>query len=193
MIIGFIVAAVVVVLDQISKYFLYGKSLSLIGDFLWLESTFNKGASFGIMQNATIFFIILSLPAIAIMVYLIITKKYINSKLFKISIALLLGGTIGNFIDRVFLGGVRDFIYFKSIDFAIFNVADMAITFGVILAILYFIIAIIKKDKEASKPLKKEDDKVNDSEKLEELNTLRETLKNAKSDKKSVSKDDKNK
>lgn len=193
MIIGFIVAAVVVVLDQISKYFLYGKSLSLIGDFLWLESTFNKGASFGIMQNATIFFIIFSLPAIAIMVYLIITKKYINSKLFKISIALLLGGTIGNFIDRVFLGGVRDFIYFKSIDFAIFNVADMAITFGVILAILYFIIAIIKKDKEASKPLKKEDDKVNDSEKLEELNTLRETLKNAKSDKKSVSKDDKNK
>ena len=59
-------------------------------------------------------------------------------------IGLILGGTIGNVIDRIVYHGVRDFIYLKSINFAIFNVADMAVTIGGILLVIGLIIEIVK-------------------------------------------------
>ncbi|MBR2909593.1 MAG: signal peptidase II [Clostridia bacterium] len=145
MLIAFIICAVVIILDQVTKFCLYGMSCSLIGDFLWIESTLNTGASFGMLKNGTLFFIIFSIPMIAIMIWLIISKKHDYGKFFKITIGILLGGTIGNLIDRIFFAGVRDFIYFKSINFAIFNVADIAITVATIMLVVYLFVEMFKK------------------------------------------------
>lgn len=161
MLTSFILAVAVVIVDQLTKYFIYGMSQSLIGDFLWIESTLNKGASFGMLQNGLIFFIIMTIPAVAIMIWLICSKKYLN-KFNKICLGIILGGTIGNFIDRCFLGGVRDFIYFKSINFAIFNVADMAITIGVIMLIIGLIVQIFKKRKANSTNLATQSENLKD-------------------------------
>lgn len=145
MLIAFIICAVVIILDQVTKFCLYGMSCSLIGDFLWIESTLNTGASFGMLKNGTLFFIIFSIPMIAIMIWLIISKKHDYGKFFKITIGILLGGTIGNLIDRIFFAGVRDFIYFKRINFAIFNVADIAITVATIMLVVYLFVEMFKK------------------------------------------------
>lgn len=150
MIIAFIVAALTIVIDQLTKYFLYGKSFSLIGDFLWIESpALNTGASFGMLQGNTLILALLSIPMIALMIYFICQKKHYNSLFFKVSVGILLGGTIGNLIDRLWLGGVRDFIYFKSINFAIFNFADVFINIGVYAIIIFVIIDLFKKDKKS--------------------------------------------
>ena len=139
----FIISAVVVGLDQLTKWLFYGKSFSLIGEFLWVESSFNTGAAFSMLSGAQWLFIILTLVAGIAIIYLVLDKKIGLTKLTKVALCMILGGAIGNLIDRLWLGGVRDFIYFKSINFAIFNIADSFITIGaIILAISIFINAI---------------------------------------------------
>lgn len=148
MLVAFIISIVIIIIDQVTKFCLYGMSCSLIGDFLWLESTLNTGASFGMLKNGTVFFIIFSIPMTALMIWLIVSKKYDYGKFFKITLGVLLGGTIGNLIDRIFFAGVRDFIYFKSINFAIFNVADIAITVATIMLVVFLFLEMFKKKGE---------------------------------------------
>ena len=140
----FAIALVVVLVDQLTKQWLYGQSFSLIGDILWIESSFNTGAAFSMMSGAVWFFIVVAIIASAIMIYLLISNKWGLTTFNKISIALVFGGAIGNLIDRIALGGVRDFIYFKSINFAIFNIADAAVTIGGVLLIIGIIVEMIK-------------------------------------------------
>ena len=162
MIAGIIIAVSVIIVDQVTKYFLYGITTSLIGDFLWLEEAFNTGASFGMFKNGTLFFIIFSTPLIALMIWMLISKKPEITHFLKICVGVLLGGTLGNYFDRIFLGGVRDFIYFKSIDFAIFNMADVAITVGTIMIAIYLLVDIIKDLKKEKKENKTEEKKETD-------------------------------
>lgn len=158
MIVAFVLTIVLAVIDQLTKLWLYGKSCSLIGDFLWLESpALNTGASFGMFSGKTICLILFSIPVIIMICYAICSKKLTNSKFFKACLGVILGGTIGNLIDRIFLGGVRDFIYLKSINFAIFNFADIFINIGIYMIIGYFIYYYIKEIK-AKKVEKKEKD-----------------------------------
>ena len=148
MVVTFIISSVLAVLaDQLTKLWLYGKSVSLIGDFLWVESTFNTGAAFGSFAGARWLFIGLSIPVMALLVYLVISKKMGNSKFLGITIGFLLGGIVGNLIDRIFLAGVRDFIYFKFINFPIFNFADAFITIGTIMLIVYILFLHNKGEK----------------------------------------------
>jgi len=141
----------VVGLDQLTKWIFYGKSYSLLGDFLWIESSFNKGAAFSMMAGAIWLFIIVSVASSAFIIYFILSKKFGLTKFCKISLALILGGAVGNLIDRIALGGVRDFIYFKSINFAIFNIADSFVTIGGILLVVSLIILFVKKYKKEDK------------------------------------------
>ena len=136
-----------VILDQVSKYFIYGQSFPLIGDFLWIESSFNTGAAFSLGEGAKWFFIVITIVASIVMIYLIASKKWGLSRFTKISICLILGGAIGNLIDRIWLGGVRDFIYLKSINFAIFNIADSFVTVGAVLLFISIIITIVKSKR----------------------------------------------
>lgn len=150
MILGLILAAIAVGLDQLTKYLFYGKAAtSIIGDFLWFESALNKGAAFSIFssENMQVVFIVFSALASIIMLLLIVLKTFLKNKTEKVLVALILGGTIGNMIDRIMYGGVRDFIYLKFMNFAIFNVADMFITISVIILCIYVTVNIFKKEK----------------------------------------------
>jgi signal peptidase II len=147
----------IVITDQITKYavkswmFLY-ESRSVIGDFFKLTYIENPGMAFGIQFENKILFTILSiLAALIILVYLI---RLPNERfIFKISLGLILGGAIGNLIDRIIYGRVVDFFdveffdisipafSFLFIDFPgysltrwpVFNIADSAVTCGMIL------------------------------------------------------------
>jgi signal peptidase II len=119
----------IIILDQITK--LFTKNLHLkIFDFLQINYLENTGAVFGILQNHTFLFIILSLIAL-----LTILKFY--EKKYWLPYSLITAGIVGNFIDRVSLGYVRDFIDF--IIWPVFNIADASICIGVFV-LLYFII-----------------------------------------------------
>lgn len=134
MIIGLVCAVVVIALDQLTKFLVYGTiSRSVIGNLLWFESTLNTGVAFSMFEGNSLLFFIIAMIASVVLVYLICSKKWLSGKLERISIGLILGGTISNAIDRLIFKGVRDFIYLKFINFAIFNLADFAITVGAIL------------------------------------------------------------
>ena len=118
MIIYAVIAAVAsVVIDQLTKLWFYGSAFSVLGDFLWVQSAFNDGAAFGLFGGARWFFIILSIPVIAGLIYCLISKILGDSPFLGVTLGLMAGGIIGNVIDRIILGGVRDFIYFKSIPY----------------------------------------------------------------------------
>lgn len=94
-----------------------------------------------------IFFLVLTVIIMAVLVYITYklptTKKYM---LMRITIILLGSGAVGNFIDRLFLGYVRDFIYFRLINFPVFNVADCYVTIG--LALFIIMVLFIYKDED---------------------------------------------
>ncbi len=169
MILGFIVAIICIGLDQLTKFLIYGTvARSIIGEFLWFESTLNTGVAFSLFEGFPIVFIIISSTASVVLGCLIVSKKYLKTKLQKISLGLILGGTFGNLLDRIIFGGVRDFIYLKFINYAIFNVADMAVCIGVGLLVLSLILSLFKdkggnKNQNEEKSDKKENvEKTND-------------------------------
>ncbi len=140
MIIYYIIALVIIGLDQLTKYLVktnmeLGESIPLIPDVFHLTSHRNMGAAFGILQNQRFFFILIT---IAVVIGIVIAIKRIGHAQPRTAFALslVLGGAIGNFIDRATTGQVVDFLHFILINFPIFNVADMAITIGVGLMLL---------------------------------------------------------
>lgn len=144
----FILSVIIVVLDQLTKYnaIKYLKTSNanvIIPNFLKLTYIENFGAAFGILQNRKWLFIIITF-AVIIYISLIMWKNYhkMNS-LIKIGVGMLVGGAIGNFIDRVRFGYVVDFISFRlfnKFNFPVFNIADTFIVIGtiIILALVLF-------------------------------------------------------
>ncbi|HRX64177.1 MAG TPA: signal peptidase II [Candidatus Absconditabacterales bacterium] len=116
-----------ILLDQISKYFFYNKGF--LNNLEIIQSTLNTGIS----RSLPIPQLITIILTIAIITLLILMYK--KNKISKRVIIFLIAGAIGNLIDRIFLGGVKDFI--KIFDrFPIFNLADISINIGVILLII---------------------------------------------------------
>lgn len=144
-----IICPLLILIDQISKYLAYknlqGKVIKFIPDiieFLYVE---NRGAAFGILQNAKIFFIIITIIFLIVSFYYFF--KLSNNKInyfIKICLIIVISGALGNFIDRLFRGFVIDFIYFKPINFPVFNFADSYIVIG---TFLLFISTFIYGDK----------------------------------------------
>lgn len=137
------ISLLLVGVDQIVKYFvvIYLKSevtFPIINNVLHLTYAENTGAAFGLFQGKQTFLIILTLILIGVAVLLIFSKK-INNYFFLSSLSLIIAGGLGNFIDRIFRGFVVDYIDFKLINFAIFNLADMFVVFGSITAVVYVI------------------------------------------------------
>jgi signal peptidase II len=131
-------ATVLVVLDQSTKFAItrsiaYGGGIE-ITPFFNLVLVHNKGAAFSFLAGAAGWqrelFIAIAAVAIAWVVYLL--RKYPRQTLFCFALSLILGGAIGNVIDRVWLGAVIDFLDFHAAGyhFPAFNVADSAITCG---------------------------------------------------------------
>ncbi len=137
------ISAVIIVLDQITKQaiesrFVFGESLT-ITSFFNLVLAYNKGAAFSFLNDAggwqRWFFTVVSLVASAVIIYLL--RKHANEKWFCFALAFILGGAIGNLIDRVVYGHVIDFVQVHGAGyyFPAFNVADSAITLGAIVLI----------------------------------------------------------
>ena len=129
-----------VILDQWTKL-LAVRDLMPIGSTVLLDGILglryveNTGAAFGMLKGQRWFFIILSTAAIiAISIYLVKCRKTVPP-LLGISLAMIVGGGIGNQIDRIANGYVVDFLEFLFMDFAIFNVADCFVTVGAFLVI----------------------------------------------------------
>jgi len=142
-----IFSLILILLDFITKFliihfFNVNEGITLINNFLKFIYIKNTGAAFGLLNNNIYILIIIT---IALIVYLIYELIKCKNKLYFFSYLLILCGALGNLIDRVFRGYVVDFISFTLFghEMAIFNVADIYITFGVII----FIYSIFKEGK----------------------------------------------
>lgn len=147
----FIPSAILIYLDQLTKTI--AKNTFMISPYKLIDNVIeftyheNRGAAFGIMQNQHIIFYIITFSILIFILY-IIKKIDLNKKniILFICIILIFSGAIGNLIDRIINKYVIDFIYFKPIDFPVFNLADTYITIACFLFI--FLSVFVYKDKE---------------------------------------------
>ena len=139
----YLLAFVVILLDQWTKwlvvrYMELGESIPIIENVLYMTSHRNRGAAWGMLQGQFwLFYIITVVVVVGIVIY--IQRLQPTQRLFGVALGLMLGGALGNFIDRVFRKEVVDFIhaYIFSYSFPIFNVADAALTIGVVFMFIY--------------------------------------------------------
>lgn len=157
LIIYYFIALLVICIDQWSKWLiaksmLIGQSIPLIPGFLYFTSSRNKGAAWSILEGQQIFFFIITIIVVVIIVYYM-QKMGRSSKLLGIALGLVLGGSLGNFIDRVFRGEVIDFVhvYIGTYSYPIFNVADSSLVIGVILILIYIFLEGKKEKKNGNK------------------------------------------
>jgi len=124
----------IVLIDQFTKYLMfYNKKLFINKDFLLFKLDFvkNYGAAFNIFSGNRIFLSFISIIFSILLIYLILRKNTLNQFDF-FAYSFILGGTIGNGIDRIFKGFVIDFINLNIINFPVFNIADISINVGFI-------------------------------------------------------------
>lgn len=138
-----IITLIFLIIDIVSKIIVsnclsFGESISLIDNFLRITYVKNTGAAFSMFSSQTYVVLILSMVIIG-MIFWYVYKNRPNTLSLKIAYSMILGGAIGNFVDRIIYGYVRDFIDFKifGYDAPIFNLADTFIVLGVIYLIFY--------------------------------------------------------
>ncbi len=143
---------ILVITDQLSKYFIVNKleldeAIPVIDGVFEIRYIRNAGAAWGVFQNKQIIFYIITVIALSVCIYSYIkclkADKYRD---IKVLIIMIMAGAIGNFIDRVRLKYVIDFLYFKLINFPIFNVADCYITIGVFVLLFLLIFKYKEED-----------------------------------------------
>ena len=124
----------IILIDQFTKYLIFYNYKKIIyKDFLLFRLDFvkNYGAAFNIFSGNRIFLSSISIIFSILLIYLILRKKTLNQ--FELySYSFILGGTIGNGIDRILKGFVIDFINLNYINFPVFNIADISINVGFI-------------------------------------------------------------
>ena len=144
--------ALLVIIDQYTKtlavrYLKDKAAIPIITNVFELRYLENRGAAFGVFQDAKIMFLIMTILVIAVLIWAFIkipsTRRY--SPLYW-TMVFLGAGAIGNCIDRLLNGYVVDFLYFKLIDFPIFNVADIYVTCSV--AVLFILILFKYKEQD---------------------------------------------
>lgn len=119
-------------IDLISKSIFTGKYYGVLEGVFSIFYTENTGAGFSVLSNSTI---LLTVITAVVLIGLIALNIFVKpqTKTYSIGMGLVLAGAVGNLIDRVFFGYVRDFIKLEFIDFPIFNFADICLTIGAIL------------------------------------------------------------
>lgn len=127
-----------------------GSKKMIIKGFISFFTVHNFGAAWSIFSGKQIFLIIFTIIFLLLMIFYYIKEKS-KSYIFNISYGFILAGTFGNLIDRIFLGYVRDFINLEFMEFPVFNIADICLTVGVGLFMLYIIILAFKEKSEEKK------------------------------------------
>jgi len=125
----------IILIDQFTKYLMfYNHKIFINKDLLLfrLDIVKNYGAAFNIFSGSRVFLSLISIFFSILLIYLILRKNTLNS--FDLnSYSFILGGTIGNGIDRIYRGFVVDFINLNIINFPVFNIADISINIGFII------------------------------------------------------------
>lgn len=148
----YIIAAIIVIIDQITKFLTVqniplGESMEVIPGIFSLTYIQNTGAAWSILEGQMAFFYIVTIIVVIMLVYFL-HKEAKGEPLFALSISFILGGALGNFIDRLHLQYVIDMFQLDFITFPIFNIADSALTIGVVIMLIYVIKdEFIQKDK----------------------------------------------
>lgn len=152
------IAIIAVILDQWTKWLIVknmelGERISVWDPWFGILSHRNRGAAWGMLEGQMWLFYIVTIIVVAGIIYFF-HKEAKGHPVFAISLMLLLGGAIGNFIDRLWRKEVVDFVDVLipviNYDFPIFNVADAALTVGVILIIIHMILDEKKNKKKVS-------------------------------------------
>jgi signal peptidase II len=144
------ISALLIILDQITKYYInsnvdIGVMHPVINSFFYITHYENTGIAWSLLNNKTYIFVpITIILTIAVGYYLRKTSEVF----LKLCLSLVLGGAVGNLIDRIYKGSVTDFLefHFGSYIFPIFNVADICVVIGVFL-LAYYILFLYKEDE----------------------------------------------
>ena len=146
------ITLIIIIFDVISKLFIsniliLNRSITIIPNFFYLTYTHYYGGAWSIFDNSTLFITIVSFLIIIGIIYYLFKNK-VTKKIEIVGYSLLLGGAIGNLIDRIVYGYVIDFLdfYIFKYDFPIFNVADIGIVVGIILLLVSMILEVYKND-----------------------------------------------
>ena len=146
------ISLAVILIDIITKLLvsnnmLLNKSITIIPNFFYLTYARNYGGAWSIFENSTLIITIISLIVIIGIIYYLYKNKT-TKKLEIIGYSLLLGGAIGNLIDRIIYGYVIDFLdfYILGYDYHIFNIADIGIVIGIILLLISVGKDVLKHD-----------------------------------------------
>ena len=135
-----VIIIILLILDQLSKYYIFINYEKIINKDLLIftfEYVTNNGAAFNILSGNRIFLSGISIISSIILYYFIFIKdtKIIN----RYGLSFIFAGSLGNGIDRIFVGNVIDFIKIKFINFPIFNIADVAINIGALILIIGYL------------------------------------------------------
>jgi signal peptidase II len=160
----YVVALIVFILDQITKKLIkanmeLGEIHPVWGNFFVITSHRNEGAAFGILQGQRVFFLIITVIFVIGIFYFLRKTIKLGNKLLPLALSFMLGGAVGNFLDRAFYGQVVDFLQFTfkfnvfswNVDyiFPIFNVADSGVVIGTILILFDSLLSWRRETKEA--------------------------------------------
>lgn len=147
-----IIFGCLIALDLVTKYVFDaklsgGQTLQIIPGFIEFKIVYNYGAAWGILSGRQVFLIVLSFVFLAMFLVYYIKEKN-KTWLMNITFAFLFAGCVGNLFDRLVFGYVRDMIQFSFWpSFPVFNFADVALTVGVVLFVIYLIIYFVKAKK----------------------------------------------
>lgn len=147
---------VLVVIDQVTKFLavqhleaLLPKGMAIIENVFELRYAENKGIGFSLLEGLPWIFIPVSMIITILIIVMMLRSPMRKNYLFSCANVLIVAGAIGNMIDRIVNGYVVDFLYFKLINFPIFNIADCCVVIGAGLLFL-FILFFMKEDEDAS-------------------------------------------
>lgn len=128
----------IVAIDQILKHVLTDKNFTVLQNILSVSYRQNTGAAWSILEGKVMLLCVLTIVFLFLLVTFDHYFKHKNT-LYAVAYGLVLGGAVGNLFDRMVFGYVKDFIKLDFINFPIFNIADMALTAGVICFLVFFI------------------------------------------------------
>lgn len=150
----FIIIAIIIFLDQLVKYLIQANmelnnTLPIVRDFFHLTYIHNTGAAFSILEGKTEILIILPSLLTLLLIAYVLKKRKSEHWVMLLSLSLIIAGGIGNLIDRISYGYVVDYLDFRV--FPIFNVADIAVSCGCALLLIYMFFIEAKLSKEKKK------------------------------------------
>lgn len=135
------------ILDRLTKIYAINNFIEnpIEGPIINLTYLENRGAAFGILQDKRIFFLLITVAIVLYLFYHFYTTYKTNPKILNVALAMIISGALGNFYDRLVNSYVVDFIEFSFVNFPVFNIADIFVTLGCALMIIY--IVFIHEDK----------------------------------------------